>query len=136
MIGPLATLLQLVYALFLVAVGAYGILFLDWELATFYGIDRSTLTGSEGATLLNQMRFLKAVELSFGLFCLLFRRDILSGGQASLVFMTGLFLGVAARSLSLILDGAPNSLFVFFLVAETFIFVVMLLHLRLVAAER
>lgn len=134
MIGPIATALQLIYALFLVAVGAYGTVCLQWELASFYGIDASTLTGRNGATLLNQFRFLKAIELSFGLFCLLFRRDIMAGGLACTLFLSGLGLGVFSRGLSMVLDGRPHGAFIFFLLAEIVIFVCVWLNARHVAA--
>jgi len=136
MIGPIATTLQLIYALFLVAVGAYGVFYLHWELAYFYGIDADTLTGRNGATLLNQFRFLKAIELTFGLYCLLFRRDIMAGGLACTLFLSGLGLGFFSRGLSMVLDGRPHGAFVFFMVAEIVIFVVVWLNARHVAANR
>ena len=71
MIGPLATTAQALYALFLVAVGGYGMFSLSWELSTFYGLEIEALRAEKsGTTFLNQLRFLKATELTFGLFAL------------------------------------------------------------------
>ena len=136
MIGPIATTLQLIYALFLVAVGAYGVFWLQWELATFYGIDAATLAGRDGATLLNQFRFLKAIELTFGLFCLLYRRDIMAGGLACTLFLAGVGFGFCGRGLSMVLDGRPHGAFVFFMLVEGVIFAVVWLNARHVAANR
>jgi hypothetical protein len=136
MIGPIATALQLFYALSLVCIGAFGMLTLEWELARFYGIDVLSLSGQEGATLLNQFRFLKAIELSFGLYSLAFRRDIMAGGLACTLFLCGLGLGAFARGMSMVLDGWPDAAFVAFFAAEVIIFVFVFLNARLVAENR
>ena len=129
-IGPVASVVQLLYALFLVCVGAWGIFFLDWEMARFYGLSGADVDGVQGATLRNQFRFLKAIELAFGLFGLIYRRDILMGGLAGTVFMTGIALGAFARALSWMLDGTPDGAFQTFLWLEIFVFIVMWLNAR------
>lgn len=130
MIGPLASILQLFYALFLMGVGAYGIFFLDWEVSTFYALGPEAFVGTEGATLRNQFRFLKAIELAFGIFAIVYRRDILSGGLNCTIFLTGVFLGAFARGLSWILDGTPLPAYRAFLLAEVVIFLAVWLNAR------
>lgn len=136
MIGALASILQLVYAAFLIAVGAFGMFFLHWELAMFYGLGPESFQGTDGATLLNQFRFLKAIELTFGVFCLIYRRDILAGGLACTIFLTGLALGAFARGSSWVFDGTPHTAFIWFLIAEIVIFCVVWLNARRVLSER
>lgn len=130
MIGPLASLLQLLYALFLAGVGAWGIFFLDWEMAALYGLGPEAFDGIAGATLRNQFRFLKAVELTFGIFALVCRRDILAGGLHCTIFLAGVALGAFARALSWVLDGTPLPVFQAFLLAEVAIFLVVWLNAR------
>lgn len=129
-LAPLASVMQLLYALFLVAVGAFGIFFLDWEVATFYGLHDPDFEGVAGATLRNQFRFLKAIELGFGLFGLFYRREIMAGGLAASVFLIGVALGAFARALSWWLDGTPAMAFQIFLWLELLVLVTLWLHVR------
>lgn len=135
MIGPVASILQLLYALFLVGVGAFGIFWLDWEVATFYGMGADVFEGAEGATLRNQFRFLKAIELTFGIFAIFYRRDILAGGLNCTIFLIGVFLGGFARSLSWALDGTPLPIYQWFLFAEILVFVFVWLNARRAMAK-
>ncbi len=135
MIGPLASILQLLYALFLVGVGAFGIFFLDWEVAKFYALGPAAFDGVEGATLRNQFRFLKAIELTFGIFAIVYRKDILAGGLNCTIFLAGLFLGAFARGLSWILDGTPLPIYQAFFFAEIIILIVIWLNARRAMAK-
>jgi hypothetical protein len=82
----------------LVAVGAAGILTARWELATVFGIDPSAWSADIQATMLNQYRFLKSLELGAGIFCFVYRPAIMAGGRASAVFLAIVGLGVCART--------------------------------------
>lgn len=135
MIGPLASFLHLVYTLFLLGVGAWGIFFLDWEAATFYALGPDAFEGTAGATLLNQFRFLKAIELTFGIFSFVYRKDILAGGLNCTIFLTGVFLGAFARGLSWLLDGTPHMAFQTFFFAEVLIFLTVWLNARQAMAK-
>ncbi len=130
MIGAVASILQLIYALSLVCIGGWGIFALDWELGTFYGLGPDAMEGAEGATLRNQFRFLKAVELTFGIFSIVYRKDILAGGLNCTIFLAGLFMGAFARGLSWAMDGTPHGAFQFFLIAEVVIFIAVWLNAR------
>jgi Domain of unknown function (DUF4345) len=125
-----ASVLQFVYSTALVVVGAVGIFTPHWEFPTLYGIDPSGWSHDSQANLLNQYRFLKAVELGAGLFCFANRPSILDGGRASLLFLSFVGLGVFARALAWIADGRPSALFIGFLLFEVLLFVVVALHLR------
>jgi hypothetical protein len=136
MIGVLSSVLQFIYAAFLVGVGAFGMFYLHWELSTFYGIGPDDLQGQDGATLLNQFRFLKSIELAFGIFSLVYRRDILSGGLNCTIFLACLALGAFARASSWIFDGTPHTSFLLYLLAEVTIFLVVWLNAKRVLSAR
>jgi Domain of unknown function (DUF4345) len=131
-----ASILQFAYSAMLAVVGAAGILTARWEFLAVYGIDPSRWSLDTQATMLNQYRFLKSVELGAGAFCLAYRKSIMDGGRAAAVFLTIVALGVAARTLAWIVDGRPSALFVAFLLLEALVFVVVALHLRYVNGRR
>jgi hypothetical protein len=106
------------YALMLVGVGASGTMIASWELARVFGVDLSAMGEQERATLLNQYRFLKAVELAFGLFCVCYQREIFRRGRALRVFLAGLSAGVIARMGSWLVDGRPRAVFLVFMMLE------------------
>ena len=106
------------YTAMLLCVGFSGIFIAHWELQRIFGIKFSLMNHETAATILNQYRFLKAMEFSFGLFCISYRRDIFSGGGARMLFLGGVFAGVAARTISIIANGWPQWVFVIFLLLE------------------
>lgn len=106
------------YTLMLLGVGASGMLVAGWELSTVFALDLSAMGGLERATLLNQYRFLKALELAFGLFCLAYRREIFGQPRALSLFLAGLSAGVVARACSWLVDGTPRLIFLAFMALE------------------
>ncbi|WP_174874903.1 DUF4345 domain-containing protein [Vogesella oryzae] len=106
------------YALMLVGIGASGMLVAGWELPTVFAVDLPAMGEPQRATLLNQYRFLKALELAFGLFCLAYRRDIFGQPRALCVFLAGLSAGVAARAGSWLADGMPRPIYLVFMALE------------------
>lgn len=124
-----ASVLQFCYSAMLVVVGAVGIFTPRWEFASIYGIDSSMWSLATQATMFNQYRFLKSVELGAGLFCLAYRQAILSGERAAALFLALVLLGVSARSIAWIVDGRPAPLFIAFLVLEALVFIAVALHL-------
>lgn len=126
-----AMTLQFGYAAMLVVVGAVGIVSARWEFGAVYGIDSSAWSPDTQATMLNQYRFLKSVELGAGVFCLAYRKSIMNGGLAATVFLTIVALGVCARSFAWIVDGRPATAFIVFLLLEALVFVAVVLQLRM-----
>ncbi|HVQ09057.1 MAG TPA: DUF4345 family protein [Allosphingosinicella sp.] len=126
----MAFLAVVAYGLVLFCVGLIGIVTARWELLTVFGVDTGGIVPDE-ATFLNQYRFLKAVELGAGVFCLMQRHAILDGEKVAawpfLVIVAG---GVAARSIAWVADGRPSWLFIAHLVLESIVLVIYLLHLR------
>lgn len=107
------------YVLLLIAAGAWGAFFgakLDHQL--LFGLDVETLDPKTAASLVSQYRFLRAIELGFGMASLLFRKEIFSDIRFNRIFLAIMLSGVIARIVSLILEGYPNSIFYFFLVSE------------------
>jgi hypothetical protein len=72
-IAKLASVLQFGESAMLAVIGAAGILTARWELATAFGIDPSAWSPDIQATMLNQYRFLKSLELGAGIFCFAYR---------------------------------------------------------------
>jgi membrane protein implicated in regulation of membrane protease activity len=118
------------YGLMFLVVGMAGVFIAPWELERVFRLDPAWLTQPEGATFLNQYRFLKAAEAAFGLFCVYHRRDILAGGQNFVIFVAGCFLAILARALSWAVDGPPRTAFVLFLVLEALTLILVWRHAR------
>jgi len=76
------------------------------------------LTETTRANVLTQYRFLRAIELGFGLFSITFRKEIFTVKKFNTLFLTIMLSGVLARGISLIVDGSPNWIFYFFLIYE------------------
>lgn len=91
----------------LVVLGGAGIFTGGWELERVYGVDLDAL-GPEAPGLLNQYRYLKAIELGFGAFCVVFRKQILQSTPFNRLFVWVVFAGVAARVFSMVVDGPPR----------------------------
>ena len=106
------------YALMLVGVGASGIFIADWELSRIFQVPLSDMGALQRATILNQYRFLKSIEFAFGLFSLLYREEIFRVAKFKRVFLIGVFAGVGARSLAIVLDGVPHWAFLVFVALE------------------
>jgi hypothetical protein len=114
----------------LVVLGGLGIFTGKWELATIFRIDLAGMSHEAQDNLLNQYRFLKAVEFGFGLFCVLFRREIYRNPLYNRLFLSIVFLGAAARALSIVVDGWPHWAFTAITVLEFLTFIVVALDTR------
>lgn len=106
------------YTFMLIGIGGSGVLIARWELPRIFLVDLAAMGAQPAATLLNQYRFLKSMELAFGMVCWLYRRPIWAGGQARGLFLAGLFGGVAARAISIAVDGVPDWPFLVFAALE------------------
>lgn len=106
------------YVAMLVAVGASGIFAARWELTRVLRLPVASYAPDVRATLLNQYRFLKAVELGFGAFAVVFQREIFAEPRVHALFLFMLFAGAAARALSIAVDGRPHVAFIAFTVLE------------------
>jgi hypothetical protein len=128
------------YALFLILSGGLaGILFPRWGPLSFEVYARAVfnngLHGEPLVSALNQYRFMKSMEFGFGLFALLFRREIYTQRKINRYFLGILFLGAANRALSIVVDGRPHPAYVFFVGLETVVGLLIWLHTRQTVAR-
>lgn len=90
----------------------------DLDHQLLLNLDTSTLTETTRANVLTQYRFLRAMELGFGLFSIVFRKEIFTVKKFNMLFLSIMLAGVLARTVSLFADGSPSWIFYFFMVYE------------------
>jgi hypothetical protein len=76
------------------------------------------MDSGSAASLLSQYRFLRAVELGYGLVAARYWRLIFADRRFGVPFLVVMALGVAARVVGIVWDGWPSALFLFFMVSE------------------
>jgi len=118
------------YVATLLVAGAWGMVEARLDQRLLFGLDLTTLPATHAATLVSQYRFLRAIELGYGLFAWRYRTAILRPSPYSTVFLTTMALGVLARIISLVLDGRPEAVFLFFLIYEAVAVVIIWMTVR------
>ncbi len=78
------------------------------DASLLFDLEIDGLAPRTEASLLSQYRFLRAIELSFGLWAMIHRAAIHTRRDANRLFLSVMAAGVAARLLSLALDGSPS----------------------------
>ena len=96
------------YVATLVLAGAWGVVGARVDMHLLLRLHLGDLPGRAQANLLSQYRFLRAIELGFGLFAWFYRRQIYALRSYNRLFLATMACGVAARLLSVPLDGAPS----------------------------
>lgn len=96
------------YVALLIAAGAWGIVGARVDMHFLLRLDPHTLPARTQANLLGQYRFLRALELGFGLFALRWWRSIYRLRAYNRLFLATMAGGVGARLLSLAADGTPS----------------------------
>ena len=114
----LAYLLFYAYVVTLILAGAWGVFFARLDHRLLFHLDLHTLAPVTAASLVSQYRFLRALEFGFGMFGIIYRREIFTFRTFNCLFLTTMAFGVTARIVSLVLDGRPFSIFYLFLVTE------------------
>jgi len=87
----------------------------EFDFRLLFNLDTDTLTDYQRINLLSQYRFLRAIELGFGIFAILFVKSIFSKKKFNRLFIFIMSAGVLSRIVSIVLDGNPNWLMLFFL---------------------
>ena len=100
------------YAATLVFAGAVGAVAAPFDLSLTAGLD------DPEPSLLAQHRFLRAVELGFGVFSLVYWRSIFRRRAFNRGFLAVMTAGAAARLLGLAVDGVPSAAMLSFLAWE------------------
>lgn len=93
-------------------------------------LDINALSETTRANVLTQYRFLRAMELGYGLFAIAFRKEIFSIKKFNNLFLIIMLAGVMARVVSLIDDGSPSWLFYFFMIYEGVGVIIIYLYTR------
>jgi len=93
--------------------GAFINPYYDFNL--LFHLEPSSLSEYSRINALSQYRFLRALELGFGLFSILFIRKIFEDRTFNRLFLIIMGSGVSARIISWLVDGTPSALFLFFL---------------------
>ena len=89
-----------------------------FDFKQLFHLDPSTLPDYSRINILSQYRFLRALELGFGLFSVMYVKYIFTKRSFNMLFLIIMGSGVMARILSLVVDGRPSNLFLFFLTYE------------------
>lgn len=108
--------------------GAFVYPYLDFRY--LFDLDLYGLPDYTQVNLLSQYRFLRALELGYGLFSLCFLKEIFTLQKYNKLFLTIMGLGVLARVASWIADGIPSHLFLFFLAYEAMGWIVIFVYSR------
>jgi hypothetical protein len=98
------------YAATLVVAGAWGAVAARLDFPLLIGLELSDIPDAVEADLLNHYRFLRAVELCFGLFSIVYWRRIFTQRAPNTIFLTAMAAGVSARLIGLAVDGTPGLL--------------------------
>lgn len=96
--------------------GAFGLARLDFSL--LMQADLAVLTDRAEVNVLSQYRFLRALELGFGLFALSCVREIFNERKFNQLFLSIMGMGFLARAVSLFYEGMPNGMMLFFMLYE------------------
>jgi hypothetical protein len=106
------------YVAFLVVFGALGVFSARLDQRILFKLQTDTLAPKTSASLLSQYRFFRAIECGFGVFAFTCRKAIFQQRFFNRLFLGTMFGGVAARLVSLALDGSPFLAFYAFLLSE------------------
>jgi hypothetical protein len=96
--------------------GAFAYPYLEFK--HLLAVDLETMEEAARVNLLSQYRFLRALEFGYGLFALLFLKEIFSIRKFNLLFLAIMAGGILARLVSWWWDGTPNGWALFFLSYE------------------
>ena len=89
-----------------------------YEFNLLFSFDPHTLNDQVRINLLSQYRFLRALELGFGLFAILYVNKIFKEKSFNILFIFIMGSGILARIVSWLVDGTPNTLTQFFMFYE------------------
>jgi Domain of unknown function (DUF4345) len=96
------------YVGLLILAGAWGAVFGRVDQSLLLGLHLDRLPPHVQANVMGQYRFLRAIELGFGLFAFIYRDPIYRERAFNRLFLFTMSAGLAARVLSLIIDGEPS----------------------------
>ena len=113
----LAPIVLWVAIVMFIGVGLSGVMFGAWEFDLVVPVALDSL-GENQTTFMNQLRFLKALELSVGVLLFAARREILDSAPINRAVVAVLWITPMARVASLALDGLPHGSFIALMCVE------------------
>lgn len=106
----------------------------NFDYRLLFDFDTQTLPDFQRINMMSQYRFLRAIELGFGIFSLLFVKNIFSEKKLNRFFIFTMSAGVLSRIISIVMDGSPSTLMYFFLGFELIgLLVIYFYSLKLIA---
>lgn len=99
--------------------GLLSLLGAHLEFIPLYGIDLSSHDPIARNSLLNQIRFLRVMELGFGLVCFSMYQECFSDKNLSKIVIPLMFIIPLSRVVSFLVDGPPNLTFTILIFVET-----------------
>lgn len=89
-----------------------------FDFKQLFHLDPASLSEYSRINALSQYRFLRALELGFGIFSIMFVKNIFTEKTFNRLFLIIMGSGVLARIVSWFADGQPSTIFLFFLTYE------------------
>lgn len=118
------------YVWSLIVFGGLGVFSAREDHRILFHLETAQLKPQTAASVLSQYRFLRAVECGFGIFAFVFRHEIFRQRLFNRLFLGPMFFGVAARLISILLDGPPFLIFYGFLLFELVGGIIIVLYTR------
>ena len=113
----LATFVLWTAIVLFIGIGLSGVLLGPWELTHLVLSDLGSIS-VERVTVMNQIRFLKAMELAMGVVLLVLHRDALDDAKVNRAVQLLLWITPTARVVSVAVDGWPHPMFIALMIVE------------------
>lgn len=123
------------YVWTLILAGVWGVFFARIDMPLLLNVQIDHLPPSTAANLLSQYRFLRAIELGFGLFAFVFRDQIYRLQTYNRIFLSVMAFGVLARIVAIVLDGSPSLVMYLFAIFEVIGVIVIFVYTRSTLAK-
>jgi uncharacterized protein DUF4345 len=108
--------------------GAFISTALDFKF--LFNVDIHTLPDAYRVNLLSQYRFLRGIEFGYGVFAIVFRKEIFTIKKYNSVYLVIMGSGILGRVFSILFDGSPNGKLYFFLIYELVAFIFIIIYTR------
>jgi hypothetical protein len=105
------------------------------DFTYLFKLDINGLPEISKVNMLSQYRFLRALELGFGLFAIFFFKEIFLIRKYNQLFLAIMGLGILSRTVSWMIDGMPSAIFLFFLFYEAVGWVVIFIYSRKIGID-
>jgi hypothetical protein len=101
-----------------------------FDFRQLFDLNLDDLSNYSKINILSQYRFLRAIEMGFGIFSFYFTKQIFTKREFNTLFLIIMGSGILARLTSLIADGQSNILSMFFMIYEFIALVIIVIYTR------